>query len=92
MSTKRIRAVIHGRVQRVAFREYTRQEANRLGLSGWVKNQADGTVAVLCEGEASRVDTLVSWLSVGSPFAVVSHVECVEENFQGEYATFVIRY
>ncbi|NLX17880.1 MAG: acylphosphatase [Desulfobulbus sp.] len=92
MNRKRVSAVVHGRVQRVAFREYTMREANLLGLSGWVMNQADGTVAVLCEGEAARVDALVSWLSVGSPFAIVSRVECIEEEPQGEDGAFVIRY
>jgi acylphosphatase len=92
MSRKRIRATVYGRVQRVAFREYTRQEAARLGVSGWVRNQADGTVAVLCEGEAVQVDALVAWLSVGSPYAIVSRVECVEEEPQGDTGPLVIRY
>lgn len=92
MSRKRIRATVHGRVQRVAFREYTRQEAARLGVSGWVGNQQDGTVAVLCEGEASQVDALVAWLAVGSPFAMVSSVECSEEDPQGETGPLIIRY
>jgi acylphosphatase len=92
MSRKRIRATVYGRVQRVAFREYTRQEAARLGVSGWVRNQADGTVAVLCEGEAVQVDALVAWLIVGSPCAIVSRVECVEEEPQGDTGPLVIRY
>jgi len=92
MSRKRIRATVYGRVQRVAFREYTRQEAARLGVSGWVRNQADGTVAVLCEGEAVQVDALVAWLSVGSPYAIVSRVESVEEEPQGDAGPLVIRY
>lgn len=92
MSQKRIRATVHGRVQRVAFREFTRQEAARLGVSGWVKNQVDGTVAVVCEGEAAQVDALVAWLSVGSPYAIVSRVECEEEEPQGDTGPLVIRY
>lgn len=92
MNRKRIRATVYGRVQRVAFREYTRQEAARLGVSGWVKNQADGTVAVLCEGEVAQVDALVAWLSIGSPYAIVSRVECFEEEPQGETGPLVIRY
>jgi acylphosphatase len=92
MSRKRIRATVYGRVQRVAFREYTRQEAARLGVSGWVRNQPDGTVAVLCEGEAAEVDALVAWLSVGSPYAMVSRVESVEEDPQGETGPLIIRF
>ena len=92
MSRKRIRATVYGRVQRVAFREYTRQEAARLGVSGWVRNQPDGTVAVLCEGETAEVDALVAWLSVGSPYAMVSRVESVEEDPQGETGPLIIRF
>ena len=92
MSRKRIRATVHGRVQQVAFREYTRQEAARLEVSGWVKNQTDGSVAVLCEGEAAQVDALVAWLSIGSPYAIVSRVEYVEEEPLGETGPLVIRY
>ncbi len=92
MSRKRVEAIVHGQVQGVAFREYTRREAERLGVSGWVKNQIDGTVAVLCEGEEAQVDTLVTWLSIGSPFARVTHVERREEEPQGEAGPFVIRF
>jgi len=92
MSRKRVRATVHGRVQGVAFREYTRREAARLGVSGWVQNQLDGTVLVLCEGEEAQVDTLVAWLSVGSPYALVTRVDCRDEEPQGETGPLVIRY
>jgi acylphosphatase len=91
MTRKRVRATVHGRVQGVAFRQYTRREAERLGVSGWVKNQSDGTVAVVCEGEDSIVDALVAWLSIGSPHALVQRVECHEEEPQGEAGSFTIR-
>lgn len=92
MSRKRVHAAVHGRVQGVAFREYTRREAERLGVSGWVKNQPDGTVAVFCEGEGNQIDALVAWLSKGSPYAMVSRVEWREEEPQGETGPFVIQY
>jgi acylphosphatase len=91
MSKKRVRATVHGRVQGVAFREYTRREAAQLGVSGWVCNQPNGTVTVLCEGEDSQVDALVAWLSVGSPFALVTSVDWIEEEPQGETGPLVIR-
>lgn len=92
MSRKRVRAIVHGRVQRVAFREYTRRQAAQLGVSGWVSNQADGTVLVLCEGEAAQVDALVAWLSIGSPYAVVTQVDWHDEEPQGETGPLTIRY
>ena len=90
MICKRIRAIVHGKVQGVAFREYTRREAVRLGLSGWVRNASDGTVEILFEGEATQVDTLLKWLNKGSPYAHVSQVEQKDEPLEGEADGFFI--
>jgi acylphosphatase len=57
-----------------------------------VENQFDGTVAVLSEGEDAQVDTLVAWLSIGSPYAQVTRVEWHEEEPQGECGPFSIRF
>lgn len=67
MVRKRIQARVHGRVQGVAFRESTRREGARLGLSGWVKNLTDGTVEVEFEGPAAPVAVLLAWLANGPP-------------------------
>jgi acylphosphatase len=58
LARKRIRAVVQGRVQGVFFRAYTQEEAQRLGLVGWVRNRPDGTVEAVAEGEAERIDQL----------------------------------
>lgn len=91
-SQKCIRARVHGQVQGVAFREYTRREAVQLGLAGWVRNCPDGTVEVLAEGGATHVEQLVSWLAVGSPFSLVSRVDCTEESLHGMTGPFEIRF
>ena len=67
MPRKRYHMVVHGRVQGVAFREYTRREAVRLNLAGWVRNLPAGTVEALFEGDASSVEALLQWLRTGSP-------------------------
>jgi len=85
-------ARVHGRVQRVAFREYTRRAANDLQLSGWVRNCADGTVEVLAEGKAEQIEQLLSWLHGGSPFSVVTRVDYNEESPQGITGPFEIRF
>jgi acylphosphatase len=92
MERRRVRARVHGKVQGVAFREYTRQEAERLGLSGWVGNRPDGTVEVVCEGASAQVDALVSWLGTGSPFSSVSRVEYTEESPRNDAASFFVRH
>jgi len=92
MERRRVRARVHGTVQGVAFREYTRQEAVRLGLSGWVGNLPDGTVEVVCEGTLAQVDDLLSWLGTGSPFSRVSRVEYTEESPRNDAVSFVVRH
>ena len=91
-ATKCVRARVHGRVQRVAFREYTRRTATDLQLSGWVRNCDDGTVEVLAEGQAGQVEQLLSWLHVGSPFSLVTKVDYNDESPQGITGPFEIRF
>ncbi len=70
-----LRAVVHGQVQGVSFRYYTRQQARRLGLRGYVRNRSDGTVEVVAEGPCHSVEELHAWLQSGPPAAEVSDVE-----------------
>jgi acylphosphatase len=72
---KRIHATVHGRVQGVFFRETTCQEAQKLGLKGWVRNVADGTVETEFQGEEEAVKLLLKWLSQGSSMSQVTKVE-----------------
>ncbi len=71
---KRIHVKIYGRVQGVCFREYTRREAVRLDVSGWVKNCPDGTVEVDCQGKVADVDAMSQWLEGGPAYAKVDRV------------------
>ena len=66
---------VHGRVQGVWFRDSTRREAERLGISGHAINLPDGTVEVLAVGSAASVAELEQWLHVGPPVARVTRVE-----------------
>ncbi|MBL8858027.1 MAG: acylphosphatase [Planctomycetes bacterium] len=68
-------AVIHGRVQGVAFRHHTKLAARAAGLCGWVRNCADGTVEVWFEGDDEAVARLETWLKRGPPAATVERVE-----------------
>jgi len=66
---------IHGRVQGVFYRESMRQEAKRLGVTGWVRNRKDGTVEALVQGEKVLVDELIQWAHHGPTAAKVDTVE-----------------
>ncbi|MDP9385186.1 MAG: acylphosphatase, partial [Actinomycetota bacterium] len=52
---------VRGRVQGVGFRDATRREAERLGVAGWVRNAAGGSVELHAEGPAAAVDVIVAW-------------------------------
>jgi acylphosphatase len=69
------RLVIQGRVQGVFFRESLRQEAERLGIAGWVRNRADGDVEALIQGDAAAVEALAAWAHRGPPAARVDRVD-----------------
>lgn len=75
MAEVAVRAVIRGRVQGVSFRWATQEEAERLGVKGWVRNRPDGTVELWAEGDPAAVETLVAWCGKGPPAARVSGVE-----------------
>ena len=71
-------ATVSGRVQGVSFRYHTDQQANRLGLTGWVRNAADGTVRLEVQGRSDAVDELLTWARSGPSHAVVDDVEIHE--------------
>ncbi|MDQ6999659.1 MAG: acylphosphatase [Mariprofundus sp.] len=66
---------IQGRVQGVGFRYYTQIEARKLGISGWVRNQPDGSVEACICGEAGALAAMQAWLKHGPGFAHVEHIE-----------------
>ena len=92
MSCKRVHAIVHGRVQGVFFREYTKRKAQELGLEGWVKNLPDRTVEAVFKGEAEQVAAMVQWLQIGSPQSDVTEVDIKEEEPRDESVGFVIRH
>ncbi len=89
---KRIHVIVEGRVQGVFFRAFTRDEAARLGLSGWVRNRSNGSVEAVVEGEKSAVEEMARWFRRGSPHSIVEKVHITEESPVGESTTFEIHY
>ena len=68
------RFTVSGRVQGVWFRDSTRREALKLGISGYAINLEDGTVEVLACGSPGALNALADWLQEGPPMASVTHV------------------
>lgn len=90
-SITRLHATVHGRVQGVSFRYFVLECANRLGLSGWVRNRYDGTVEVLAEGNQGQLETLIQDLHRGSSASNVSSVDHQWDDATGEFNSFRIR-
>ncbi|HYN55120.1 MAG TPA: acylphosphatase [Methylotenera sp.] len=85
---KKLRLMIHGHVQGVFFRNSMCREAQRLGVSGWVRNRSDGSVEAAVHGDSTAVDALVLWAQSGPELA---HVERVEvELDDGDYNGFEV--
>ena len=78
-----VRLRVHGHVQGVWFRESTRQEAERRGVSGWVANRPDGTVEALLEGPDDAVEAVAAWARSGPPGARVERVDETPEAASG---------
>jgi acylphosphatase len=81
---KRVHVVVSGRVQGVGFRYATRQRASSRGVAGWVRNNADGTVEAVFEGEPEQVDALVAWCRRGPAGARIDDVSVELEAPSGE--------
>lgn len=77
------RVVVHGLVQGVFFRDSCRQEAEERGVTGWVRNNPDGTVEAMFEGPTDRVQAMVDWAHGGPRHAAVERVEVSDADPEG---------
>lgn len=80
-----------GRVQGVGFRWSCQEEAERLGVRGWVRNEPDESVAGVFEGPPEAVEAMVGWCRDGSSWASVDRVDVVDAEPSGA-SRFEIRY
>jgi acylphosphatase len=81
--TVRKRVIVHGLVQGVFFRDTVRQRAQSRRIAGWVRNNRDGTVEAVFEGEPEAVESLVRFVHEGPRGARVDRVELHEEEPEG---------
>ncbi len=74
MDTIRLRLHIYGRVQGVFFRASAEREAGKIGVSGFVRNEPDGSLVIEVEGDRSSVDSFVEWAKQGPSRATVERI------------------
>ncbi len=85
------RVVVHGLVQGVFFRQSCRQEAKAAGVTGWVRNEPDGSVSAQFEGSAEAVEAMVRWCRTGPSRAVVTDLEVSKVPLSGATRFDVLR-
>lgn len=74
---------VTGHVQGVFFRASAKEEAEKLGLSGWVVNDHDGSVKIHAEGDEKALEAFSRWCNMGPPTATVETVEVREAETEG---------
>ncbi len=85
-------ARVTGRVQGVSFRYHTVHEAERLGLAGWVRNRADGSVELEAQGSSAAVEALMAWAETGPVGARVDRIAITPRPTEKEETGFRVRY
>jgi acylphosphatase len=81
---------VSGRVQGVWFRQSCAELADRLGVSGWIRNLPDWRVEAVFEGDDAAVDEIVAWCHHGPLRAMVTDVEVVAEDAEGSKGFLVV--
>jgi acylphosphatase len=88
---ERLDAIVHGMVQGVGFRMWVARTAPRLGLTGWVRNEPDGSVRCVAEGPRADLDELLARLRAGPSSAFVQRVDATFGPATGAFVDFGIR-
>lgn len=88
---ERLHLVIKGRVQGVGFRYAAYRQAQSLGLMGWVRNCADGTVEAEFDGNRSALESMIAWSKEGPQLARVTSVESTWSDADANHQDIEIR-
>lgn len=88
---KTIEITVTGDVQGVSYRYFAKNKAKELGLSGWAKNQLDGTVHIVIQGETEKIDEFVEWTKEGSPMAEVKKVDVIDRSEETALEGFEVK-
>ena len=89
---KRVHLIISGDVQGVGFRAWVKNKAQKLDVTGWVKNRDDGVVEVVGEGEEEQLKEFVEYCHQGPDVSWVQRVDVEWSSYNDEYVTFEVEY
>ena len=87
---KCFRIKVHGRVQGVGFRYFTKQAAHKNNISGYANNEPDRTVSIVAEGEEPDLDLFIAMCRQGPPWGRVNKIDINEEPLKN-FIGFIIR-
>ena len=91
MGIKRYHFVIEGRVQGVSYRMSAQISAQKIGVTGWVRNLRSGQVEMVAEGDPAQLEQLLEWAWQGPNFAQVTDISLEKLTATGEFSLFEIR-
>ena len=83
---------IQGRVQGVGFRYSAIRAADRYGVTGWVRNESDGSVSAFCAGTKEATDNFIAWCRRGPSTAYITRVDVQEVPYRGRYSSFSVSF
>jgi len=88
---KSMRCVISGKVQGVYFRAWTKEQADSLGIKGWVRNINEGRVEVLAQATDDLLEEFKTRLIQGTSMSEVQKIDCETIDYEKVYTIFETR-
>jgi acylphosphatase len=83
---------ISGRVQGVGFRYFVQQKANEFGISGWVKNNVDGSLLIMAQADEPTLNTFIDFLYIGPTRARVDRILKYKMDTLSDFDNFSVKY
>ena len=90
MVKRAVKAIVQGTVQGVFFRNFCKENADKLKLEGFVRNLTDGNVEVVLEGDNTAIDKMIGVLKKGPEHSQIKNVSVEEKKWAGEFNSFKI--
>jgi acylphosphatase len=87
---KAVRLMISGTIQGIFFRMFCKENADKLGLKGYVRNLDDGDVELVLEGNSDEIEKMIEICKQGPPRARIRKIQIQEIKWQGDFKEFKI--